>query len=452
MKLFKKLLLSAMLATAGMATAATAQISTIADPSLSEQINFRGNIGPLSGNIELSANKSMVLQSDTVIGHTMIASSDIADIVPMTDRSVYLLGKKKGTTSITFFDKQQNLLGVFDLNVSHNLNELKRGIQAIAPGEAIEVRQNGDTVIISGTASTPEVASQIVELAERHAPGKVHNSLLSTRSQQVMLSVRIAEVQRSVSKNLGLRYSTFFDDVPGLGVLNGILDPNIFASGVLEHTFGNNSALSINMAIDALEESGALTTLAEPTLVAISGEPAYFLAGGEFPVPVASEASGNGVTITVEFKEFGVKLAYTPTVIGDTINLVIEPEVSVLDPASGIELNNIVIPGLIVRRAQTTVDLKNGQSFAIAGLLQENFEDTISQVPGLGNIPILGALARSSRYQKRETELMIVVTPYLVRPDESGNMSVPTDDFVRPTDADIFLKGMAEGAANYTLR
>jgi len=201
-----------------------------------------------------------------------------------------------------------------------------------------------------------------------------------------------------------------------------------------------------------LEESGALTTLAEPTLVAISGEPAYFLAGGEFPVPVASEASGNGIAITVEFKEFGVKLAYTPTVIGDTINLVIEPEVSVLDPASGIELNNIVIPGLVVRRAQTTVDLKNGQSFAIAGLLQENFEDTISQVPGLGNIPILGALARSSRYQKRETELMIVVTPYLVRPDESGNMSVPTDDFVRPTDADIFLNGMAEGAVNYSLR
>jgi len=200
--------------------------------------------------------------------------------------------------------------------------------------------------------------------------------------------------------------------------------------------------------LDALEQKGVLTTLAEPTLVAVSGETANFLAGGEFPVPVASAAEDGSIRITIEFKEFGVKLAYTPTVVGDKINLVIEPEVSVLDPQNGIVLNSIEIPGLITRRASTTVDLKNGQSFAIAGLLQEVFEDDVDQIPGLGSIPIIGALARSSSYRKNESELMIVVTPYIVEPVEGDDILTPTDTFKRPTEGDLFLRGAVEGVTN----
>jgi len=425
----------------------SAQVTTISNPALNDRINLSASDGPVSGNIEIANGKSRVLQFDRKVGHSLIANPDIADIIPMTDMSLYVLGKDKGTTSLTLFDDAQNLLGVFDVNISHDMGGLKRRIYELAPNENIEVRTNNDSIVLSGRASSPGMAAMIGKLAEQHAPGKVLNIIESNNSQQVMLSVRIAEVERSVSKQLGLKYSTFFEDVEGLGVLNGILDPDKFASGVLSHSFGLNSNFNVNIALDALEENGALTTLAEPSLVAISGETAHFLAGGEFPVPVASNADGDGITTTIEFKEFGVKLAYTPTVIGDTINLIIEPEVSVLDRNNGIQINNTVIPGLVVRRAHTTVDLKNGQSFAIAGLLQENFEESVSQIPGIGSIPIIGALARSSSYTKKETELLIIVTPHIVEPIEDSNITLPTDNYIRPSDSEIFLEGKTEGVA-----
>jgi len=423
---------------------AISQTTTLSNPALNDRVSLSSVNGPIAGNVEIANGKSRVIQFDRKIGHSLIADPKVADIIPMTDMSLYVLGKEKGTTSLTLFDDNKTLLGVFDINVSHDMGGLKHRIYELAPNENIEVRTNGDSIVLSGQASSPAVAAMAQKLAEQHAPGKVLNVIQTSQSQQVMLSVRIAEVERSVSKELGLQYSTFFEDVEGLGVLNGLLDPGKFANGVLEHNFGLNSNINTNIILDALEENGVLTTLAEPSLVAISGETAHFLAGGEFPVPVASDAQGNGITITIEFKEFGVKLAYTPTVIGDTINLVIEPEVSVLDPNNGIELNNIVIPGLVVRRAHTTVDLKNGQSFAIAGLLQESFEDTVSQIPGIGSIPILGALARSSKYRKKETELLIIVTPHIVEPIEGGDIPLPTDNFIRPSDAEIFFEGKTE--------
>ena len=424
---------------------AQAQISTIANPALNERINFGEFGSPVSGSVDIVSGKSKVLQFDRVVGHSLVANPDIVDIVPMTDKRLYLLGKDKGTTSLTLFDGSKNLLGVFDLNVSHDVGGLKRNLYELAANENIQVRSNNDGLILSGTVSSPHVAMVASALAEQVAPGKVINALENAAPHQVMLSVRIAEVQRSVSKSLGLKYNTFFENLRDLSFLNGTANPESFASGILNYSSGNYD-FSINTALDALEEKGVLTTLAEPTLVAVSGEKASFLAGGEFPVPVASDAGENGVTITIEFKEFGVKLGYTPTVIGDTINLVIEPEVSVLDPQNGIILNNIRIPALITRRANTTVDLKNGQSFAIAGLLQEVFQDDVSQIPGLGSIPIIGALARSSSYQKKETELMIIVTPYLVEPIESELMD-PTDFYQRPNEAEIFLMGKTEGAA-----
>jgi len=429
------------------AGAAQGQVTTVTSPALNEQINFSEYGGPVSGTVDMTSGKSRVLQFDRAVGHTLIANPAIADVVPMTDKRIYLLAKQNGTTSLTLFDKNNNLLGVFDLVVDHDLGSLKRNIFELTSNGNIQVRSNNDGLIISGKAASPQEAMMAAALAEQVAPGNVLNALETAQPHQVMLSVRIAEVQRSVSKSLGLRYNTFFDNISNLGVVNSVANLNAFASGVLNFNSGPTN-FSINVALDALEQKGVLTTLAEPTLVAVSGETANFLAGGEFPVPVASEADNGSIRITVEFKEFGVKLAYTPTVIGDKINLVIEPEVSVLDPQNGVILNSIEIPGLITRRASTTVDLKNGQSFAIAGLLQEVFEDDVDQIPILGSIPILGALARSSSYRKNETELMIIVTPYIVEPVEGDTIIAPTDTFQRPSETDLFLNGLIEGPTN----
>lgn len=442
-----RVLVAGILATGLAVSNATAQTSVVSNPSLNEKINFGQHNNPVSGSVELVASKSTVLQFDKIVGHALIANPAVADVVPMTDRQIYVLAKEKGTTSMTLFDKNSNLLGVFDVVVSHDLGTLKRNLYALTSNSNIQVRNNNNGVVLSGTASSQDEALMAAALAEQVAPGQVLNALETADPHQVMLSVRIAEVQRTASKALGLRYNTFFENLEGLDFINSFPNPNAFASGVLnDSTGGVDFSLGIN--IEALEEKGVLTTLAEPTLVAVSGETAYFLAGGEFPVPVASDAGDEGVRISIEFKEFGVKLAYTPTVVGDKINLVIEPEVSVLDPQNGVVLNNIEIPGLITRRASTTVDLKNGQSFAIAGLLQTVFEDGVDQIPGLGNIPIIGALARSSSYRRNETELMIVVTPYLVEPIEGSDVTLPTDYFQRPSEGELFMMGSVEGQSN----
>lgn len=427
---------------------ASAQVSSISNPMLNDRIDLTSYDGPVSGNVEIAEGKSKVLQFDKVIGHSLVSNPAIANIIPMTDKSLYVLGKQNGTTSLTLFDKQQKLLGVFDLNVSHDIGSLKRRLYELAADENIQVRSNKDSLILSGTVSNPAITSMAGQLAEQIAPGNVLNLIKSVQPQQVMLKVQFAEVQRSVSKDLGLslNYSAFGDNFASSGILGGNGGGG-FANGVLSYL---NPArdVAIDVVLDALEENGVLTTLAEPTLVAVSGETASFLAGGEFPIPVASDAQAGGITVTIEFKEFGVKLAYTPTIIGDTINLVIEPEVSVLDPQNGITLNNIAIPGLITRRASTTVDLKNGQSFAIAGLLQDVFQDDVRQIPGLGSIPIIGALARSSSYEKAETELIMVATPYIVAPHEGSDYLLPTDTFQRPTESELFLNGQIEGQSN----
>ncbi|NNC36216.1 MAG: type II and III secretion system protein family protein [Hyphomonadaceae bacterium] len=436
------------------ASISSAQVTTIADPSLNDRISLVSYAGPVSGSIDMASGKSRVLQFDTAVGHTMLADPSIADLIPMTDQSIYVLGKNKGTTSLTLFGKEQNLLGVFDLNVSHDLAGLKQRLYQVAPNERIEVRSNGDSIILGGQVSDPSVAATAVRMAEQIAPGKVLNIIASPKSQQVMLRVKIAEVQRSTSKALGLSTNAFFNNgAETLSFLSGVLNPSSFAAGSAQFQLGE---VNMNMFFDALEEKGVLSTLAEPTLVAVSGETANFLAGGEFPIPsggsvVIAEDGASDRTVRIQFKEFGVKLAYTPTIIGDTISLVIAPEVSVLDPANGIQANGFVIPALVTRRAKTTIELKNGQSFAIAGLLQETFEDNVAQIPWFGNIPIIGALARSSDYQKRKSELVIIVTPYIVEPHEGSDYTLPTDNLVMPSESEIFINGEVEGpGANST--
>ena len=220
--------------------------------------------------------------------------------------------------------------------------------------------------------------------------------------------------------------------------------------GIVSRSFRALGA-NFDVQLDALERKGAVTTLAEPTLVALSGETASFLAGGEFPVPVvqnpaaAAEAVANNSAITVEWKPFGVSLAFTPTVLADgVINMVVAPEVSSIDPSASIVINGLTIPGLQTRRAKTTVELRDGESFALAGLLRRDFQDTVRQVPLLGSIPIIGALFRSTGFKKEETELVIIVTPRLVRPVRAGGLKAPTDRVKPPNEADFFLGGRTD--------
>ena len=409
--------------------------------------------GRHAGAMQVALNKSQVLRIDRPFAKALIGNADIADVMPISNSAVYILGKKIGATNLTLYDRARNLVAVVDINVGPDADGLKRQLYDILPSERIGVRTANDTVILDGKATSPGAADRVAQIAESYAPGKVVNLMSVGASQQVLLEVRFSEMQRTTSRQLGIRTLTFtnsgnFSSQTGgntADVSNGV------PFGSFAGSFGIG-ALNINLQLDALEARGLSTTLAEPNLVALSGETASFLAGGEFPVPVAS-GGGNGTansptTISIAFKEFGVLLAFTPTVLDDgTINLIVAPEVSAIDPAASITLSNIVIPGLKVRRARTTLELRDGESFALAGLIQSNFSNTVREVPLLGRIPIIGALFRSAGFSRGETELVVTVTPRLVRPVRPEQLVGPTEIVKPSTDVDLLLSGITERRA-----
>ena len=419
-----------------------------------------------AGAIEVPVNKSQVITADQPIARAMIGNDEIADIFPISDRSVYVLGKKLGTTSLTLYDRGNRVLAVMDVAVGPDVTGLRDQLGSLMPDEAIDARISNESIVLSGTVSSAGAADRAVQLARAYAGEKVVNLMSLGGSQQVMLEVRFAEVNRSVGKDLGV--SSFFrsnggrfegatgtgaqlvpDADTGAGVLQ--LDSITDSFGIFRRFFTDVAGLNIEAVLDALEDKGMSKTLAEPTLIALSGERASFLAGGEFPVPVLQSNGGQGGTggsgtssgITVEFKPFGVSLGFTPTVLSDnTINLLVEPEVSSIDPAASITVNSLTIPGLQTRRASTVLELRDGESFAIAGLIQQDFKTTVQQVPLLGSIPIIGTLFRSSSFQKGETELLIVVTPRLVQPIKPSQVRLPTDRVKDPVQADVMFNGV----------
>ena len=443
--------LGALLATAA-ANPALAQVSVVSDSD-----------GVRAGELQVPVNKSQVLRVDRAYGKALVGNPDIADVLPLTDRSVYVLGKKVGTTSLTLYDRRNTLIAVVDISVGPDVITLRRQLSELMPGDKIGARMSNDSIVLDGIVSSGPAADRAVQIAETYAPGKVVNLMSVGSSQQVMLEVRFSEVKRSALKQIGVGLfvqggSGNFGGVSGNGAS---LTPNSAGNGVLKlgsitDSFGILSRSfkilggDIAAALDALETKGAVTTLAEPTLVALSGETASFLAGGEFPIPVSQGNSGNsgsggGSNISVEFKPFGVSLAFTPTVLADgVINLVVAPEVSSIDRSASIVVNGLSIPGLQTRRAKTTVELRDGESFAMAGLLRKDFSDTVRQFPILGSIPIIGSLFRSTGFQKDETELVIIVTPRLVRPVPAGALKVPTDRVNPPNEADLFLLGRTD--------
>lgn len=399
--------------------------------------------------VPLAVNKSRILTAARPFTELSVGSSEIADVVALSRTEFYIVGKKIGSTNVIVGDKN-GVVNVFEVSVGHDVDALKRKIYEIEPGDTIEVRAANDSIVLSGTVADAGRAASIAALAERYAPGRVNNMLTVAGSQQVLLEVKFAEIQRNSLKDIGTNLSLDDLDVDALPggefsglTLDGVNPLNYFAGGV---TLVENGDFSLSAVFDVLEQKGLVRTLAEPNMVALSGDTANFLAGGEFPIPVAQSATQNGSSaITVEFKEFGVGLAFTPTVVSkDSINLELAAEVSSIDPAASITLGSISIPGLKVRRTNTTVELRDGQSFAIAGLIQDELNDQVREIPGLASLPIIGALARSSDFKRRQTELVVLITAHLVQPVQRKQLSAPTDQILPPNEFDFFLFGQTE--------
>jgi pilus assembly protein CpaC len=394
------------------------------------------------GDLVVPLNKSQILRVDTPFKELLVGNAAVADVMALTDQSIYVLGKTMGTTNLTLYGPKKSLIAVIDLVVTFDVEGLKAKLYEIMPTEQVEVRGLSGAVALSGTVSNAVQLARAADLAERYAPGKVSNHLQVNGSQQVMLEVRFAEVERKLAKSLSLNTGVTFNDGAGRnpGRPSNVTAPvgTIFGALAGAAAFAPGRYWDINAIFNAEETKGAVKTLAEPTLMALSGETATFLAGGEYPYPVP-QSDG---TITIEYKQFGVGLAFTPTVLKDgLVNLIVAPEVSDLDFTNAVLVGAYKVPALTTRRAKTTVELRDGQSFAIAGMLQNNYSDSIKQVPWLGDVPVLGALFRSPSFNRKETELVIVVTPRLAKPAKAGAMALPTDKFVPPSDVELFLLG-----------
>lgn len=410
--------------------------------------------GVHAGAIEVPVNKSQVVSADRPIARAMVGNADVADVVPISERSVYVLGKAFGTTSLTLYDRTNRVIAVMDVEVGPDVEGLKTQMADLVPGQPIDARISAGKLLLTGMVNDPGAANRAAQLAKAYAGENVINLITVGGSQQVMLEVKFAEINRQMGERLGVSGFGLSDNGTFRGAVGegaGLSGTGPITLGAITDAFGIFSkafsigSLNLDATLNVLERKGLAKTLAEPTLVALSGETASFLAGGEFPIPVSQSSGGSGGgsnAITVEFKPFGVSLAFTPTVLGDkVISLIVEPEVSSIDPSASVTINGLVVPGLQTRRASTTVELRDGESFAIAGLLRSDFQTTVRQLPLLGNIPILGSLFRSSGFQKGETELLIVVTPRLVAPLRPNQVRLPTDRIADPQPLDVLTTG-----------
>jgi pilus assembly protein CpaC len=398
--------------------------------------------------ITLTAGKSVVLRTVYPIDRVAVSAPDIADYLRLSPDELYISGKAAGVTNMILWQKG-SVVSIYDIEVEYDLSLLKKQLADVLPGEKeIRVIRTKDTITLSGRVSSTGSLSQALALAESHVPkGKVNNLLEVGGVHQVMLEVRVAEMDKSTGRKLGidLTYVRGGNEF-GVSMLAGLQeiglpDENsdyleLLVSPAVKYLFqfeaGNTTWAGL---IDALKEDSLAKILAEPTLVALSGQTASFLVGGEFPIPIPDEDH-----ITITYKRYGVQLAFTPMVLSqDRINIEVNSSVSELDFSTAVKFTGYVVPGLTAREAKTMVELGDGQSFAIAGLLQETMREEASRYPFLGEIPILGALFRSTSFQKDETELVIIVTPHLVKPVNMDGVPLPTDLYQEPDDMEFFF-------------
>ena len=436
-------------------------LALVTDVSVSAN-NLRVVKKGTASTLNVPMNRAVVVESDVPFAELSIANPGIADISSLSDRTIYVLGKSPGLTTLTLLDATGQLITNVDVRVSADVTEFKERLRQILPGERIEVRTANDGIVLSGVVSSAARLQRALDLAQRYAPERVSNLMVVGGIQQVMLKVRFAEMQRTVSKSLSSSLALDGTVLSGdLGV-NGGTGTTVGSGGVANSLGGNvpaanenagaivfgfnSGSMQIGILLEALEQKGVVRTLAEPNLVALSGQEATFLAGGEYPVPVARNNDNGGTTITVEFKPFGVEMDFIPRVVDkDIINLEMKAAVSAIDPSNGFEVNGFQIDAFTRRETTTTVELRDGDSFAIAGLLQDDFLDNSSQLPWIGDVPILGALFRSANYQRSQTELVIIITAHLVTPTKGEALALPTDRVALPTEMDLFMNGRVTG-------
>lgn len=401
--------------------------------------------------LDVPMNRAVVVESDVPFAELSIANPGIADISSLSDRTIYVLGKSPGMTTLTLLDASGRLITNVEVRVAADVTEFKERLRQILPSEKIEVRTANDGIVLSGTVSSMARLQRALDLAERYAPERVSNLMSVGGVQQVMLKVRFAEMKRSVSKSLsaslGFNGGTSVGVNGGIGTLNN--QPSLTNSlagniPLANKNFGatvfgfNAGSMQINLLLEALEQKGVVRTLAEPNLSALSGQEATFLAGGEYPIPVAQD---NGV-YTVEYKPFGIELKFIPRVVDqDIINLELRAAVSALDPSASVTANGLTLNAFSRRETTTTVEMRDGESFAIAGLIQDEFLDSAGQLPWIGDVPVLGALFRSVDYQRSQTELVIIVTAHLVTPTRGEALALPTDRVKPPSENALFLRG-----------
>lgn len=359
-----------------------------------------------SRTINVPKNKSLSFRLDSPASKIVVAQPETAQIVATTDRSFYVRGKALGATNLLIYGPAGSLQEVVDVRVGYDADALQSDLAAAIPGERIQVRNLGEGLLLTGEVSTTAVASKAKSLSDKFAPESVTSALTVRASQQVILEVRVLEAGRSDLKDIGFNLNATDGVNFAFASGSGVIGPST-PQGALQIR-GSIGSVDIDLLLQALEEKGVIRTLARPNLVALSGEKASFLAGGEFPFPVPVDEN----TVAVDFRPFGVKLDFQPSVQDNgLIRLVVAPEVSQLDSRASLRLNNMEIPSLTVRRAATTVELKSGESFAVAGLFQQDYSNAVRQLPGLGSVPVIGSLFRSARWKRQESELVIIVTP-----------------------------------------
>jgi len=395
--------------------------------------------------IKIAKGKPRTIKTSVPFYEIVIGDPEVANVNPLTDDSFYVLGSNLGTTGIALFDENKQLVGTVDIEVTLDTDRLASTIRNSVPGgEDIRVSSANGRVVLSGSANDQVAADKASKIASNFSGNEeVINSVDITSSQQVQLNVRFVEINRQVGRELGAKYAANF--AYGFDGREVIIDEGEIPQAGTGEIIGRllSNGLSIDIAIKALEDRGLARRLAEPNLIARSGQKASFLAGGEVPIPI----SGDEGQITVDYKKFGVGLEFTPTVLADgLISLEIAPEVSSIDKSASVAVGNgISVPGFVVRRAQTSIDLKNGQSFMMAGLLQSENNMINQAVPGLGKLPVLGPLFSSKSYQRRQTDLVIIVTPFLVKPiDPSKKPRLPSDETLPGSNVDFFLGNTEE--------
>jgi len=396
--------------------------------------------------LEIEVGKSRIINSPKQIRRASLADPKFADALVLSPTQIYLVGKQVGETNLTLWDQDEQVLKTYELRVILGLTWLKEQIYELLKEKDIQITANQDYIALSGTVTSAINLTHALVLAEAFAPKKVLNLLQVGGNHQVMIEVSIAEMNRSLARRLGINFNVISGGDFGVSEIGGLTGTDVTQDSLVT-TIGtainalvriNSGGRQFNFFLDALKTRGLVKILAEPNLVTTSGQEATFLAGGEVPILIAQALGAN----SIEFKQFGVAVTFKPTVLSpEKISMQVTPEFSEIDESRGTVAG---VPGFLTRRVSTTIELADGQSFAIGGLIQDSVRENLSKYPFLGDIPILGSLFRSTQFEKNETELIIIVTPHIVKPLNTKNHSLPTDGFVEPDDFTFYILGELE--------